>query len=304
MMKGGKNMSKALVIGAAMLDVVMEIEELPKQGSDTYAKSQQMNVGGCAFNVADILKHFEVEYDLFAPVGNGVYGRIVEEGLSEAGQTSLLKDDEMDNGYCLCLVDNTGERTFITLPGVECNFKKEWFDLIENNHYDYAYISGYEIEGEGGEHIISFLERHKEIEVFYGPGPRINYISNEKHQDLLDKIKPIVHLNEEEALSFTRAKDYQEAARVINKRTNNKVIITLGSRGLYMFDGDEYEVEGVKTKVIDTIGAGDSNIGAIIAMSMKNASWRERLEVANKVSAAVVSVKGPTLKEGEFGGIL
>lgn len=46
-------MKKCLVIGAAMLDIVMQIDELPKKGEDVYAKSQTMTVGGCAYNVAD-----------------------------------------------------------------------------------------------------------------------------------------------------------------------------------------------------------------------------------------------------------
>lgn len=53
-------MKKCLVIGAAMLDIVMQIDELPKKGEDVYAKSQTMTVGGCAYNVADngFLKNF------------------------------------------------------------------------------------------------------------------------------------------------------------------------------------------------------------------------------------------------------
>ena len=64
-------MKKCLVIGAAMLDIVMQIDELPKKGEDVYAKSQTMTVGGCAYNVADIMKHFAVPYTLFAPIGTG-----------------------------------------------------------------------------------------------------------------------------------------------------------------------------------------------------------------------------------------
>ena len=47
-----------IVIGAAMLDIVMEIDRIPKSGTDVYAKGQSMMVGGCAYNVADIFKTF------------------------------------------------------------------------------------------------------------------------------------------------------------------------------------------------------------------------------------------------------
>ena len=39
-----------IVIGAAMLDIVMEIDRIPKSGTDVYAKGQSMMVGGCAYN--------------------------------------------------------------------------------------------------------------------------------------------------------------------------------------------------------------------------------------------------------------
>ena len=39
-----------IVIGAAMLDIVMEIDQIPKSGTDVYAKGQTMMVGGCAYN--------------------------------------------------------------------------------------------------------------------------------------------------------------------------------------------------------------------------------------------------------------
>ena len=70
-------MKKSLIIGAAMLDIVMQIDELPKKGEDVYACSQEMTVGGCAYNVADILKRFSVPYTLFAPVGNGFYAGFI-----------------------------------------------------------------------------------------------------------------------------------------------------------------------------------------------------------------------------------
>ena len=38
-----------IVIGAAMLDIVMEIDKIPKSGTDVYAKGQTMMVGGCAY---------------------------------------------------------------------------------------------------------------------------------------------------------------------------------------------------------------------------------------------------------------
>lgn len=152
-------MKKCLVIGAAMLDIVMQIDELPKKGEDVYAKSQTMTVGGCAYNVADIMKHFAVPYTLFAPIGTGMYASMIREKLKQAEHESPIESTKMDNGYCLCMVESDGERTFLTLPGIECTFEKEWFDALDVTEYDSVYICGYEIEGDGGDQIIDFLKK-------------------------------------------------------------------------------------------------------------------------------------------------
>lgn len=38
-------------------------------------------------------------------------------------------------------------------------FEKEWFDALDVTEYDSVYICGYEIEGDGGDQIIDFLEK-------------------------------------------------------------------------------------------------------------------------------------------------
>ena len=115
-----------IVIGAAMLDIVMEIDRIPKSGTDVYAKGQSMMVGGCAYNVADILKHFGVNYTLFAPIGTGMYADFIRKELKKAGHESPVHCENSDNGYCLCMVEADGERTFLTVPGIECHFQEEW----------------------------------------------------------------------------------------------------------------------------------------------------------------------------------
>lgn len=287
-------MKKSLIIGAAMLDIVMKIDSLPGRGEDIYAASQEMTVGGCAYNVADIIKRFGVPYTLFAPVGDGFYAGFVSERLKENGHESPVHAANIDNGYCLCLVESDGERTFITLPGVECQFRKEWFSLIHPSEYDAVYVAGYEIDGEGGEVIIDFLEENRNMTLYYAPGPRITYISKEKHNRIF-ALHPVLHLNEKEAVEFTESRNYQEAAAKLYEKTGNTVLITLGGDGCCIYDGTEKIVSSQKAEVVDTIGAGDSNIGAIIAMRQLGSDMEEAVRAANRVSAMVVGTKGPTL---------
>ena len=293
-------MKKCLVIGATMLDIVANLDSLPVRGGDAYIKQQKMMLGGCAYNVASILKHFNIPNTLFAPIGSGMYASFIENKLKEEGYSSPIKSIDMDNGYSMCIVEADGERTFITLPGIECYFRKEWFDSLDINLYDKVYISGYELEGEGGNVILDFLEDNKDLEIYYAPGPRINYISEDIHKRLF-KLSPIIHLNEKEVKEYTKESGYEEAANTLRNLTNNTVILTLGDKGAYCSSREkEAFIPGKASRVLDTIGAGDSHIGTIIACLSKDKNLEFAIEQANKIAAKVVSVKGSTLTKEEF----
>lgn len=285
-------MKKCLVIGAVMLDVIMNIEKIPTSGSDIYAKDQEFNIGGCALNVSNILDILNIPNTLFAPIGTGAYANIICQKLQNINKNSVILVENTDNGYCLCLVEKSGERTFITLPGIEYFYKKEWFDTIDISEYDTIYVSGYEIEGNGGECIIDFLEKNKSLNIYYAPGPRINFISKDKH-DRIFNLNPYVHLNLEEALTFSKADSIEKSADFIHNFTKNCVFITIGKDGVYYKNNENSNfIKGLEAKVVDTIGAGDSHIGAIIANLKLGNDIEYSLTKANKISSIVVSNKG------------
>lgn len=288
---------KTLVLGAAIVDKIMNINMLPKSGDDIVASQEITTVGGCAYNVANILNNLEVAHDLVVPVGCGMYGHTIEKDLLNNGYEIFIKDENTDNGYCLCLVENSGERTFITVQGTECEFKKEWLDKLDTNKYNKVYISGYELEGKSGGVIAEFLEKNTHMEIYFAPGPRITYLD----KDIMNRIynlSPIIHLNDKEASEYTNKSDLHQAIEEIHEKSNNSVFITLGPKGVLYKEknNDPIIVEGYKAQVIDTIGAGDSHIAGIIgakSMAYDNISV---CKIANKIAAKVVSTKGPKLE--------
>lgn len=293
-------MKKTLVIGATVLDIIIQIDHLPKTSEDIHIKGQRMALGGCAYNAADMLRKFEIPYTLLSPIGTGRYAQIVETMLQEKGMVSSVKLDTDDNGFCLCMVEKDGERTFVVYHGVEYGFKKEWVPTNLKDDYDSVYISGFEVEETDGYEIVEFIEENPQYQIFFAPGPRLSKIEEEK----LDRIfarNPIVHLNEEESLELSKQTNYEDAARCISILTNNAVVITLGSRGAYYYqDGKGKLVEGTKADVVDTIGAGDSHIGTIMSSLKLGYDMQGAVERANKISAAVVGVQGSSLSQERF----
>lgn len=283
-------MDKCLVIGAACLDIMMEIDRLPISGEDIVIKNEYNVVGGCAFNVANVLKEFNIPFSLLVPVGTGKYADIIKEALIPDFEI-ILKDIDEDNGYCIAFIENSGERTFVGLPGIESKFKKEWFNRVNPNDYKNVYISGYEIEGIGGDNIISFLQENNHLQIFFAPGPRVTYIDREKLENIF-KLNPIVHLNKSEALSYTNCSNIELAAKFIYGKTNSSVIITLGDEGVLLYENNNISITKTKkANIINTSGAGDAHMGGVITEVTKGSSLKNAMIFANDIAKCVVESK-------------
>lgn len=294
-------MKKVLVIGSTVVDVVVNlVNHLPKTGEDVHIRSQHMSLGGCAYNVSDSIRHFQVPYILFSPVGTGVYGDFVREKLKKRNIVSPIPTPKKENGCCYCFVENTGERSFISYHGAEYLFEKEWFSLIPMEEIDSVYICGLEIEEATGSNIVEFLESHSSLNIYFAPGPRLTVIDPSLVKRLY-KLSPILHLNEKEALEASGKATVSDAAAYLYEQTHNTVIITLGEKGCFYFNGEKSElISPVPTVQKDTIGAGDSHIGSVIACLQKGDSLPEAIQKANRISSCVVASSGALLADSDF----
>ncbi len=298
----GKNfMGKVLVIGSAVVDISVKLKSLPVSGQDVEAQDETVSTGGCALNVARVLKAYGIPCTLFVPVGEGRYGDMAAKTLRSEGFPIALKVRGKDSGHCFALIEAEGERTFITVPGVEKEFKREWFEEIEPGEYTQVFVGGYSLEGGSGEVIARFLEENPHLKVFFGPGPRITALDPELLERIY-RLSPVVHVNEKESLDYTGAADVADAARILWERTRETVIITRGSRGAYFCgDGVSGYVPGEKVKVVSTSGAGDAHLGGFITALILGKNVEEAVKFANRVSAAVVSKAATGFEQGDIG---
>jgi sugar/nucleoside kinase (ribokinase family) len=283
-----------------MIDKLMKLDSMPKSGEDVFCSEAGIVVGGCAYNVASTLRNMGCEHDLCVPVGKGPYADIISAELEKCGYDVLIRDDSKDNGYCMDFVEESGERTFITIQGIEGDFKKEWFDSFDLDQYDKIYVSGYEVCDAGGEVVADWLSELPGKQIYFAPGPVICKIDT-KIMDKLFSMNPILHVNEKEAMDYSGKDNVDDAVRALYDHTKNLVVVTLGADGTAYFDGQNiYTVSSVSTTVTDTIGAGDSHIGAIIGGLSKGWDIDTSIRYANRVAANIVSVQGPVMTKEEF----
>lgn len=299
-------MKPALIIGSTCVDVIINIDHLPKTAENLRPTSQSMALGGCAYNVAYIMRLMNTPHTFISPVGGGTYGDYVAKQMKSLGIPVSVRVQDKENGCCYCLVEASGERTFMSYHGVEYTFQKSWMEPYNPDNYGLTYVCGLEIEEETGINLIEYLEAHPQLSVCYAPGPRGKYIERQK-TDRMMALHPILHVNEQEAMDLSGCTDYQKAAAHLHSITGNTVIITLGEQGTYCLEkgGDSYLVPSIPaSKVVDTIGAGDSHIGTILACLTKDMPLRDAVAYANKVAAAVVGIKGASLTQEQLQGIL
>ena len=128
-------MKKILVVGSTCVDIILKLDHLPVTGEDLHPKSQTMALGGCACNVAHVLLYSGSQFTFLSPVGGGIYGSFVKDELNAHGFPIPVYLPEKENGCCYCLVEASGERTFLSLHGVEYTFQKEWMEPYRMEDY-------------------------------------------------------------------------------------------------------------------------------------------------------------------------
>lgn len=101
----------------------------------------------------------------------------------------------------------------------------------------------------------------------------------------------IFTINNKEILSLVNENNIKNAGKKLFNITKEPVIIT----------NDVTIIDGFKVQVKDTIGAGDSHTGGILAGLSCNLNLKDSIYLANKIASIVVSKEGaataPSLEE-------
>nr|WP_278782351.1 PfkB family carbohydrate kinase [Limosilactobacillus mucosae] len=92
-------------------------------------------------------------------------------------------------------------------------------------------------------------------------------------------------------MGFLSDKDtLAEKAQDIFCKTNEPVLITLGARGTYLYDKHGGKIIGTdKVKnIVNTIGAGDTHCGGVIAGLLEGNSFPKACQIGNELAAQVI----------------
>ena len=299
-------MAKTLVIGATCVDLIVHVRKFPEADEDVNFHDEKMSVGGTAFNVARALQSQNSELVLCSPVGEkGAYAEFIKSELAKNKIPIFAEVAGKENGVCCCLVNEKNEHAFLCSHKAEYIFDEKFFAKINFIEIDSIYFSGLEMEEAAAENEIDFIARAKfeaqksgrEIKIFFDPTSRVNFIK----KNLLEKIfalKPILHLNKQEALDLSGKNSLEAAAAHLSALCENDLILTLGKNGAYIFERGANcgkKVPGFAANVVSTIGCGDAHLGICIAQIKNGVSLYDAVLKANEYAAKVAQTEGSSI---------
>ena len=298
-----------IVIGAAFGDIMLGVHALPTSGDDVVANQLGRQISGCALNVARALARLSLKPINAIPVGNGVWGEAVANQMDNEGLPLLLLHPTHDNGWCLAIVEDSHERTFITIEGCEQHWSKELLNQVPQETNALVYVSGYELVSPQSEPLRQWLlNLSDDKQIFVDFGPRLADIDASFIRKLLTK-KPILTINRDELTMLNALFDETShetpltQAQLFAKQHHVAMICRFDIEGATVVEeGNEpKQLPAYTVTVSDTIGAGDSHCAGTLAGLACGLDLPESTRLGNMVAAIVVSRPGaagaPTLSE-------
>ncbi len=254
-------------------------------------------VGGNAVNVSMSLLRNGCSPSLVGVVGNDAEGGLVRRTLSGYGlDISHLRTESGSTGWTKVLIKDK-ERNFVAEDiGVQELFplRKEDLDFIFAGEFSAIHITGFTnwptvFRNPGYRDYISSL-----LSSLRGAGCMIAMdFSDNMSPELLASVCGLVdmaffscpRLTVEESIGI---------AHDLAPYSFGTIILTMGKAGAYVFSGGERFFQPiVPIEVVDTLGAGDSFIGAFIASTVKGNAMKDVLYDATAYAAKVCATAGP-----------
>ena len=293
-------MNRLVGLASAVVDLVLHVEHLPEPGGDVLASSSRTAVGGglTALRAAAA--------DGLAAVyagghGTGPFGDLVRAALADLGVLAALPPTPgEDSGYCVVLVDRTGERTFATTVGAEGHLTARQLGVLRLRPGDAVYLSGYDLAYPHGPLLGDVVGRlPADTPVILDPGPLVSEITRPLLTSVLMRTTWL-SLNEREAARLTggAGRDALDAAAAllaggVGRRAG--VVVRDGAEGavLAVPGREPVRVPGVPAEtVVDTNGAGDVHVGAFVAGLARGLDPVDAVAAANAAASAWVSLPG------------
>ncbi|MCB2294404.1 carbohydrate kinase [Clostridium algoriphilum] len=265
-----RNASKRVFcIGELLIDFICkDVGTNLVQGNNFEKKA-----GGAPANVAAAITKLEGHAYFLGKVGNDPFGVFLENTLKEVNVDTSMLIKGGNTTLAFVSIDSKGERDFKFCRGADGEYSFDDIDFLKMKKGDIIHFgsaTGF-LDGELRNTYFKLLEYAKENKMFISFDP--NYrdaLIKDTRAFAEDSIKFIeksdfVKLSDEEAMIITGKENLEECTDEILRMGAKTVCITLGSKGTLLATKEKKViVPSIKIKQVDSTGAGDAFVGAIL----------------------------------------
>jgi len=286
--------NKIVVLGSCNTDMVVKSSRLPVPGETILGGTFMMNPGGKGANQAVAAARLGGNVTFVTKTGNDLFGRqSIELYNDENINTEFISSDpDLPSGVALITVDGEGENCIVVASGANGSLSpSDVKDAEKEIASADILLMQLEVPIETVEYAAKMAKKNG-VKVILNPAPAQS-LSN----DLLSNIHMIIP-NETEAeiisgIKVTDVESAKKAADMICSKGVDIVVITMGSAGALIKEGNQYhQIPALRVKAVDTTAAGDTFCGAISVALSEGKSLVDAIKFANQCSAITVTRMG------------
>jgi sugar/nucleoside kinase (ribokinase family) len=267
--------------------------------------------GGSAANTVIAVSQFGGKSFYSCKVANDDMGHFYVDDLIRGGVTTNVHPARTGagaTGKCLVFVTPDADRTMNTFLGVSAEFSRGEVDPSAIEESEYVYIEGYLVTGEATRdaaiHARELARQRNTLVAFTLSDPNMPRFFREGILQIIGDGIDMLFANEEEAFVLSGSRDMTEVAAFL-KTLAREFVITRGPQGALICDGkNTLAIAPVRTKAVDTTGAGDLFAGAYLYGITHGMSRQQAGDLAALAAAKLVAQPGPRLKAEQIQAIL
>src|SRR5205085_6679166 len=303
-------MKKILCIGEALIDMICTDRGQSLSDGQHFLKKP----GGAPTNVAAAIGALGGPVELAAKVGIDPFGKHLIDVMQSFGVSTkwMLQDENFFTTFAFVSLLENGERDFYFNRGADGQLTRqevENINLTEFSIIHFGSATGF-LPGPLQFAYQGLLQKALVNETFISFDPNYRHLLFKNNtQTFIDQSWNFLEhchffkVSDEEALLITGAVTLQDAVQVLLEKTKAVFTITLGKDGTLLgINNTTCIIPSIKIKAVDTTGAGDAFVGAVLyqlskfdvaqTKSLSEDYWKEIILNANKAGARTCEYLG------------
>jgi len=283
---------KVTVLGSLNMDISVTVPRLPAPGATVLGSAAQFTPGGKGANQAVAAARLGADVRMVGCVGDDDFGRQLLAALRAEGinADAVRTVPSVPTGLAMIAVDETGENLIVVAAGA--NHQVGPADVAKAATNDDILVLSAEIPAPAIEQALAQTSGRKILNLAPAPENAAALVAEAgEHLDWLV-------VNESEAAAVlghpvSGLADAKNAAAELTANGPRHAVVTAGAHGAAVAGPDgAHAVDGFPVHPVDTVGAGDTFVGALAIALAAGVSPSEALRAAAAAGAAAVTRHG------------